>query len=504
MAVLNIDDDMSRGNPRAVIVRAEVRSMAAYYQQLYHDLRRGPQPGYVDGTRSHLNTTIVAYKKGRQLRDICNTRRSKRATSRKLKSNAGVAVIGLIGFGIEAQEYFKSLSPGRQLAAYRRIARAIAERANTTLEGLVVHADETAPHAHFVLAGYNMDGEPLSGLMKKGMLSDFQSIAAEEIQRFEKRIERGRRRWERLEAGASYAETIHKSVRQLHAEIPADLAAAERRRAAALTELDHARSRVEYASLEAEVAEQRRTAALEAAASAEDRRDAAASKAEALQIEVTRLQTLVKEAQEKADKNQRLADKARADLERHQSEATKVQQIAKRLATYERREGEAKAAVQQAEARLTEVKRDVAEIAAGATSLVAEAAGGTLQTDVWGGIQLQDPTPLRQHPRELMPLAEALVSASRRNADLADREKAVAARERDLDERAAEVELLEKRVEAAWSRMSGLFQTLKRAIEWVGDSLGLRLPDNLATAVQEISGEIENRARNDREIDLSM
>lgn len=156
------------------------------------------------------------------------------------------------------------------------------------------------------------------------------------------------------------------------------------------------------------------------------------------------------------------------------------------------------------EADLTEAEKDIASLAAGATSMIAEAASGTLQTDVWGGIQLQDPTPLRQHPRELLPLAEALVSASRRNADLAERERAVAARERDLDERTAEVEQLEKRVEAAWSRMSGLFQTLKRAIEWVGDSLGLRLPDNLATAVLEISGEIEDRARNDREIDLSM
>lgn len=207
-------------------------------------------------------------------------------------------------------------------------------------------------------------------------------------------------------------------------------------------------------------------------------------------------------AAEEAAREHRAAETRRlhrADVQRRW-DARREARLAARSERLDRRAAD----LTEAEKDIQSRKADIASLAAGATSMIAEAASGTLQTDVWGGIQLQDPTPLRQHPRELMPLAEALVSTSRRNADLADRERAVAARERDLEERATEVEQLEKRVEAAWSRMSGLFQSLKRAIDWVGDSLGLRLPANLATAVQEISGEIEDRARNDREIDLCM
>lgn len=217
----------SGGNPKAAQTRIAMRNAVAIGGQRAHDLRIGPQPSYVDTDRLSLNRVLIEPLTGTKLRAICEERRALRDTHRAMKSSASVGVAGIITFGHEAQKLFERLTPDQQDAAYREVAEAITKRLNTTLTGLVVHVDESAPHAHFQLPAYNLTGHPVSETAKRGALRDLQTITAEVMGRHAPGIERGRSKLDRLKAGASPAEVVNRSVAQLHDDLPIEIAAKE-------------------------------------------------------------------------------------------------------------------------------------------------------------------------------------------------------------------------------------------------------------------------------------
>jgi len=222
-------EDQRKSNPRAAMVRAETRSARGYANQRAHDLRIGPQPEYVDSSRSHLNRVIMEPPTAPEMRRIVEERRALRETSRSLKANAGIAVIAVIGFGTEAARLFSQLTQEQQDKAFLEAAKRIADIANTTVVGAVLHLDETSIHAHLSLVGYDLDGLPLSTTMKRGMLTKFQDVLAEVMAEHCPGIERGNSKWKRIEAGASYAETIHKTVAEMHGSLEDDYKAKLRR-----------------------------------------------------------------------------------------------------------------------------------------------------------------------------------------------------------------------------------------------------------------------------------
>ena len=133
-------------NPRAAQTRIRSSSASRAGGQRAHDLRLGPKPDYVDAERSPLNRVLVEPQTGAELRRESARRRSQRDTVRAMKSNAGVAVTGIITFGHEAQTIFERLDADAQDTAYRELAEMVAARLDTDLTGLVVHCDESAPH----------------------------------------------------------------------------------------------------------------------------------------------------------------------------------------------------------------------------------------------------------------------------------------------------------------------------------------------------------------------
>ncbi|RWR03986.1 plasmid recombination protein [Paenirhodobacter populi] len=140
---------------------------------------------------------------------------------RKIKSNAAVVLMGVITFGHMAAEEFNTLPPEQQDQAFRKLAEEIAAKLKTTVESLVVHLDETTIHAHFMLRGYDDDGNAVSDAIRLRTTSEIQDMTHAVMSGFCPGIERGRRKRDRLEAGADYADTLHRSVRQLHQDIPA-------------------------------------------------------------------------------------------------------------------------------------------------------------------------------------------------------------------------------------------------------------------------------------------
>jgi len=213
--------DAQNANPRAISVRLKGRSQGQAYGQRHHDYRKGPQPQYVDMDRAHLNRILIAPRPIKEIKKEVEALRRDRM--RKLKSNACIVTAGIITFGRVAAQAFEDLSTEDQDASFIDVAQTIATRLDTRLEGLVVHRDEATIHAHFELRGYSNAGEPMSKVLNPAIMSELQDIAAAVAQRYCPLIERGNKKYDRLAAGAAYAETVNKSVKQLHLELPEDL-----------------------------------------------------------------------------------------------------------------------------------------------------------------------------------------------------------------------------------------------------------------------------------------
>lgn len=227
------------------MIRVEPKNASRYAGQRRHDLRIGHQPDYVDADRAHLNRVLIAPPTAADLRSVCEDRRAQRDTRRAMKANASVGMVGLIGFGTEAQALFSALPVPDQDRALRLAARLAARRMGTTVAGLVFHGDETAPHAHVVFPAYDRTGQPLTETVGRAVLKGLQDDMAAAFSRYAPGIERGRSRMDRLAAGADYADTVNRSVRELHRDLPAEIAAKRAEAEAAGAALVAAQGRAE-------------------------------------------------------------------------------------------------------------------------------------------------------------------------------------------------------------------------------------------------------------------
>lgn len=389
-------EDQRKSNPKAAMVRAEVRSARGYANQRAHDLRIGPQPDYVDASRSYMNRILIPPPPAPEMRRMVEERRAQRETSRSLKSNAGIAVIGIVGFGIEAAQLFGELTTEQQDTAVLEAGRRIAEIANTTMVGAVIHLDETSLHAHLSFCGYDLDGVPLSSTMKRGMLTQFQDVLAEVMSEHCPGIERGNSKWNRIKAGADYAETVHKSVRELHQDLPKDIAKKRE-------ELEQVSA--EIPKLEARVAEmQARVDKLEAE---EKQRELTAAKVKRLRVYRSRLTDRIGDLRTAREELNRLT----AQIEEKQKLVTDLESRAdraeERTTRATERAQETEEAISAAEGRKSEVEASVAALRAERAALAAEVGGLTDTRD-----QLQPDVTFLQNKKERLS-AQAQEAAER-------------------------------------------------------------------------------------------
>lgn len=399
-------EEQRRSNPKAAQVRIESRSSGSYTGQRKHDLRIGAQPAYVDADRAADNETVIEPPRPGALREINEGRRSQRDTKRAMKSNASLAFVGILTFGTEAQAVFDALPRKVQREAFEDAARAVADRLHTTLVGLVIHRDETAPHAHFTLPAYDLDGQPLTKTVKRSTLSDLQDVVAAAFQKHAPEIERGRSVAERLQAGAVRADTIHKSVRQLHADLPAEIAA----KRAEITEAE--------ARMNALTAEE-----VEAAARVQEMRGRVLrleEKETLTTAEVKRLATYRKRLEDRVEQLQTARQAAEAARDTAQAETETAREEAAQAAQ-ERDAANAQADVARAKA---------ARIAGALQVLAEEIAGETIGRGDQGQIVAHNPTGLKDGFPDLKPAviasADAIAAKRRIEAEAnADRQAAL-------------------------------------------------------------------------------
>lgn len=462
--------DLTASNPKAASIRVEPLKPSGYKGQRMHDLRRGKQPAYVDGTRTPLNRILVEPPTPGAMRKICEARRGQRETRRAMKSGTNCAFMGVLTFGAEAQTLFSALPAEKQDAAYLEAAEAIADRMNTTLAGLVVHADESAPHAHLMFPAFDLDGQPLTRTMKKGALVAFQDILAEVMGRHAPGIERGRSRAARIEAGADPAAIIHRTVRQLHADLPAELAAKEAEVAEAAARVDEMRARVE--KLEAKAAltdkEAKRLETYQA------RLSARIAEQEAAQAEAERLAALARDEAAQAVLDR---DRAKAEGDAARTEAAEAE--ARRTQANE----DARRAAEKAGALLTAT-----------VALTAEITAGTLQRTDEGRIRVKDRQAIQAGLPDLTPALNAAVDAAearRREERAAEAAKAARAAEEAKAEatKAEAARLLDEarqdRAEAAtlWQEVERLRAKVARGLRLING--WLKSPNLTQKARQE-------------------
>ncbi|MBI1492449.1 plasmid recombination protein [Halocynthiibacter styelae] len=234
---------------KAISIRVKHAHRSRYKNQRRHDLRVGHQPGYVDGDRAGLNRVILDLPMPAEITKRAKALRERTNPSRAMRADAAVATIGIITFGHAAKPIFEALTPEEQDAAYLEVAERIADEYGTTLRGLVVHADETAPHAHVVWDCRDHDGVPMSHVMKGSRLQD---IAAEVIAQHAPDIVRGVRKSTRIARGDKPSQIYNRSVQQLHQELPFEVAAKEQELEKLNDRVDEMQARV--AKLEAKEA----------------------------------------------------------------------------------------------------------------------------------------------------------------------------------------------------------------------------------------------------------
>jgi hypothetical protein len=282
------------------------------------------------------------------LRRARHRRGKSQRAPKSLRKDGVLGVRGIITFSHEAQPVVDGLTTEEQDTLYRKAADAIAREFNTSVVGLTVHADEQAPHAHFVLPGYDNAGRPLSERMEAAVYSHLQDVVGAVYN--EVGIERGIKKVDRVKAREPDSKTLHRSVKQLHADLPAEIEAArehaQERIAAARQQADEAKADAATAEAERDRAHEQADAAKTDAIAAETERDQVREQAreaeaqlEALKAKITKNERLEARARERAEK-------AEADSNERAAKARKNEQ------TYRKR-------AQKARAQYEELRQDL-------------------------------------------------------------------------------------------------------------------------------------------------
>ncbi len=187
------------------------------------EARRHKVPSYVDLEKVKNNVNTTPEISASDLRTHIENLRE-RTGQQKLRKDARLAFSGIITFSHEAQAIFDQLQKSRQIELYKAICDAIAEKHNTTVLSMSLHADETAPHAHFMLCAYDKNGKALR--LNPKDTSELQDVAGAVLEHNGIEIKRGKKISQRIsearEAG-EVANIRHKSVAQLHAEMSQDI-----------------------------------------------------------------------------------------------------------------------------------------------------------------------------------------------------------------------------------------------------------------------------------------
>lgn len=239
------------------IVSVRVEKSRNTSSQKSHDL--DDRPSYSDQSRTHLNQIVIGGSSdaiGAVIADqsrsviedhnrwvdeqkLANPTESRRY--QRWAKNSSPHLRGVITFGGDfsreaAKNTLNMKLLDREAARY---VQEFCEKNGCEPTYLVRHMDETTPHYHWMTTGYNSNTHtPLR--FNKSQLSALQDNAGEVFGRLN--IHRGQKIAERLQNGCG--NVIHKTVRQLHEDLPAEIAALETKKSVVVAGISAAKIRL--------------------------------------------------------------------------------------------------------------------------------------------------------------------------------------------------------------------------------------------------------------------
>jgi len=221
----------------AISVRIDTANKAKATGQRKHDLRLYDKddknfPNYIDSERSHLNSVLIEPPLSHALsEEIAEARKAN--GQQRLRKDACIAITGIISLGHEAQKIIEAMPPSGQDGMFKSVAERLAIESGHPLIGLVVHRDESAIHAHFILRGFAKDENGFEKPWRKERWfgAKLQDWAADEVAHLG--ITRGKPKCLRSSEGEPDSKWVHRSVKRLHQDLPNEIAEMEKRSVAA-------------------------------------------------------------------------------------------------------------------------------------------------------------------------------------------------------------------------------------------------------------------------------
>ena len=189
-----------------------------------HDSRTGYVPKNVDQSRSHLNKVLIG---DMTLETLTESQQEQSArirafTKRAPRKDANYYISGIITFSKEARDDVNSQPPDEQAKAFiEDLSRSL----NLKILYAIRHSDESTNHYHFMLENIDGEGRAKARTLNKKALSALQDRAGETFEKIG--IKRGIKKKERLENGEPYAKTVHRTVQQLHTDLPKEISIQE-------------------------------------------------------------------------------------------------------------------------------------------------------------------------------------------------------------------------------------------------------------------------------------
>ena len=228
-------------DPEELLPRVSVRLAGVPATRLAfiarHNLRQGPQPKYVDSTQTYRNVVLFGPHAGNFNEAAqASAARYRERVGQKVQRTQALLAEGIITFSRAAQPIVLDKLDEAHACARSLVDAVVRDHGHgAELVSLIYHADEAAPHYHFVIDGVGTDGRAVLQRVHKREGVHIQELGGLAFAAMG--IQRGIPVIERMQRGEDRSKIVHRSVRQLHADLPKELAAKQRQVAAVTVDL---------------------------------------------------------------------------------------------------------------------------------------------------------------------------------------------------------------------------------------------------------------------------
>ena len=211
-----------------LLARVSVRLQAVPQSRLAfvarHNLRQGRLPAYVDPGRSRLNRVLFGPVSGDFAAAAhASAERYRQRVGQKLQRRQARLVEGIITFSHAAQPIVLQHLESAHRCAQRLVEDIVRDHGHGAQRvSLVYHGDEAAPHYHFVFEATGSDGLSVLQRLHRRDGVHLQDLAGDAFGSLG--IQRGVPVAERWRRGDDRSRIVHRSVRQLHQDLPREIA----------------------------------------------------------------------------------------------------------------------------------------------------------------------------------------------------------------------------------------------------------------------------------------